>query len=224
MPNDVLLSLRGLLNFIYIMRKKSVSEVDLQQARCARELFQTKRQVFWKHGVRKDFNRARQHSMNHYEHYAVQYGAPNGLDSAIPESKHRPVVKIPYDLSNKNDTLGQVLTTNQIFEKLAACRRDFTERGLLYPGDDIGYFRDVVLAAPSTEQEGGNETRQDNSAPSNMDAISEQERREAEAELLDTAVDVEPDVHVELSKRWVPGTRFTSEYLAQTHECRRVFK
>ncbi|KIM64440.1 hypothetical protein SCLCIDRAFT_23455 [Scleroderma citrinum Foug A] len=61
----------------------------------------------------------------HYRHLIQQFGAPNGLCSSITESKHIKAVKKPWRHSNRFEALGQMFTTNQRLDKLAAARVDF---------------------------------------------------------------------------------------------------
>jgi hypothetical protein len=72
----------------------------------------------------------------HYPKLIRDFGAPNGLCSSITESKHIDAVKKPWRHSNRYNALGQMLTTNQRLDKLAAAQVDFKSRGLVL-GDSI---------------------------------------------------------------------------------------
>ncbi|KAF9221308.1 hypothetical protein BS17DRAFT_712136 [Gyrodon lividus] len=77
------------------------------------------------------FSLPHQHSMKHYCDMIQLFSTPNGLCSSITESKHIKVVKEPYHQSNHNNTLGQMLLTNQHLDKLVRCHMDFNEQGML---------------------------------------------------------------------------------------------
>lgn len=55
----------------------------------------------------------------------------NGHCTSITESKHIEAVKKPWRSSNKHDPLQQMLLTNQRYDKMAAARVDFKDRGML---------------------------------------------------------------------------------------------
>ncbi|KAF9487601.1 hypothetical protein BDN71DRAFT_1436721 [Pleurotus eryngii] len=71
------------------------------------------------------------HSLIHYIHLIQEFGAPNGLCSSITESRHITAVKKPWRRSNRWEALGQMLTTNQRFDKLAALQADYESRGMI---------------------------------------------------------------------------------------------
>jgi hypothetical protein len=89
------------------------------------------RKIFLTLGIRDNFNLPRQHSMIHSPKGIREFGAPNGLDSSITESKHIKAVKEPWQRSNRFNAIGQMLLTNQRLDKLAAARVDFVDRGML---------------------------------------------------------------------------------------------
>ncbi|TDL13110.1 hypothetical protein BD410DRAFT_847352 [Rickenella mellea] len=132
-PRDMVRTFRAFLEFCYIVRREVLTENDLVQLDDAQERFLQYREIFRTSGVRPDgFNRLpRQHSVWHYPKSIRMFGAPNGLCSSITESKHIKAVKEPWRRSNRYDALGQMLLTNQRLDKLAACRVDFTIRGML---------------------------------------------------------------------------------------------
>jgi hypothetical protein len=92
--------------------------------------FHDERQVFIEYGIREHFLLPRQHSLIHYRICIQLFGAPNGLCSSITESKHIKAVKQPYRRSSRNEPLGQMITTNQRLDKLAAARVHFASLGL----------------------------------------------------------------------------------------------
>lgn len=115
-------AIRAFLEFCYLVRRSVISEDTLEAIDDALARFHRHREIFRHVGVRDNFNLPRQHSLVHYRQMIQMFGAPNGLCSSITESKHIKAVKKPWRRSNKNMALGQMLTTNQRIEKLAAAR------------------------------------------------------------------------------------------------------
>lgn len=94
--------------------------------------FHHHREIFRESGVRPTgFSLPRQHSLTHYHHHIVKFGAPNGLSSSITESKHIVAVKKPWRQSSRYEALGQMLTINSRNDRLAAARIEFSSRGML---------------------------------------------------------------------------------------------
>ncbi|KAH9017740.1 hypothetical protein EDB83DRAFT_2508493 [Lactarius deliciosus] len=104
----------------------------LEQIQNTLDCFHSYQEIFQEIGVRPDgFSLPRQHSLAHYIFAITQFGAPNGLCSSITESKHIKAVKRPYQRSNRNKPLGQMLISNQRIDKIAAARSYMKTRGLL---------------------------------------------------------------------------------------------
>jgi len=131
LPADVLRTFRALLEFCYIARRDVITEDHLDELQDAISRFHSYREVFAPIRDGKGFSLPRQHAMVHYLELIRLFGAPNGLCSSIPESKHIRAVKEPWRRSNRNEPLFQMLTTNQRLDQLAAARVDFTKRGML---------------------------------------------------------------------------------------------
>lgn len=90
--------------------------------------FHQSREIFVTTGVRDpDSVPPRQHALMHYPKLIRDFGAPNGLCSSITESQHIVSVKDPWRRSNRYNALGQMLTTNQRSDKLAAVRVKIVE-------------------------------------------------------------------------------------------------
>jgi len=130
-PGDMVRAIRAFIEFCYIARREVQDTKSIQELEDALETFHRYRAIFKTTGVRSDFNLPRQHSLLHYAKLIRAYGAPNGLCSSITESKHIKAIKEPWRRSNHYDALGQMLTTNQRLDKLAASRADFEARGML---------------------------------------------------------------------------------------------
>jgi hypothetical protein len=149
-PSDMMRTLRALLEFIYIARRNVLDTDSIAEMHAALAEFHRFREIFVTTGVREPNTiPPRQHALMHYPKLIREYGAPNGLCSSITESKHIKAVKKPWRRSNRYNALGQMLTTNQHLDKLAAARADFEDQGLL---DDHGmyhnYFYDLLYMKP----------------------------------------------------------------------------
>lgn len=97
--------------------------------------FRKYRTIFQEAGVRSNdssaFSLPRQHAMAHYRLHIENFGAPSGLCTSTPESKHKPAVKRPWRRSNRCEALKQILLTNERNDKLASACVDFKQRGML---------------------------------------------------------------------------------------------
>lgn len=124
-------TVRAFLEFCYLVRRNVINETSLTQIEDTLSRFYQYRKVFKDENVVKSFSLPWQHSMKHYVDMIRQFGAPNGLCSSITESKHIKAVKEPYQRSNRNEPLGQMLLTNQQLDKLASARSDFAAHGML---------------------------------------------------------------------------------------------
>ena len=140
------------LDVYYIARRPDINEDTLSAFDSALGRFHTFREVFRTVGVRpKGFSLPRQHSLIHYRRHIEEFGAPGGLCSSITESRHITAVKKPWRRSSRYEALGQMLTTNQRLDKLAAARTDFVERGMLPPS----YMPPASVSKPPDEDDEG---------------------------------------------------------------------
>ncbi|KAF8879040.1 hypothetical protein BD779DRAFT_1612954 [Infundibulicybe gibba] len=132
-PPRMVRALSAFLDFCYLVRRNIINEATLDAIDDALARFHRDRIIFEEVGVRSHgFSLPRQHSMMHYRFLIEMFGAPNGLCSSITESKHIKAVKEPWRRSSHFHALGQMLTTNQRLDKLAAARSDFKARGMLF--------------------------------------------------------------------------------------------
>lgn len=123
-------ALSAFLDFCYLVRRSVIDEVALDAIDNALARFHRNCIAFC--AIRPGgFSLPRQHSHKHYRHLIQLFGAPNGLCSSITESKHIKAVKELWRCSSHFEALGQMLLTNQRIDKLAACRVDFKECGML---------------------------------------------------------------------------------------------
>ncbi|KAG9217551.1 hypothetical protein CCMSSC00406_0008478 [Pleurotus cornucopiae] len=131
-PSEIIKTFRNFLDFCYLVRRPVFTPQTLDQVNQSLAAFHESREVFRDLGVRPDgFSLPRQHSLIHYPHLIQEFGVPNGLCSSITESRHITAVKKPWRRSSRWNALGQMLTTNQRLDKLAAMRTDFETRGML---------------------------------------------------------------------------------------------
>ncbi|KZP04646.1 hypothetical protein FIBSPDRAFT_915040 [Athelia psychrophila] len=117
-PPQMVRALSAFLDFCYLVRRDVIDEATLDDIDDALSRFQRDRVAFGDVRAR-GFSLPRQHSL----------------------SMHIRAVKEPYRRSSHFQALGQMLLTNQRLDKLAACRTDFFERGML-----VGWYR----VSPST--------------------------------------------------------------------------
>ena len=128
-------TISAFLDFYYIARMDSFTVKELNALDDALFRFQKYRTIFQEAGVRNNdptaFSLPRQHSMAHYRVHIENFGAPSGLCTSTPESKHKSAVKRPWRRSNRCEALKQILLTNERNDKLASAYVDFKRRGML---------------------------------------------------------------------------------------------
>lgn len=161
-PSEMLKCISAFIDVCYIVRRGEITESALAELQTALKRFHEYRQVFQTLGVRADgFSLPCQHSLIHYLHHIMEFGAPNGLCSSITESRHITAVKKPWRRSSRYNALGQMLTTNQRLDKLAAARTDFWSRGMLPP-----------MFAPPPEPTKPAEEDEDESGPTDVEHVT----------------------------------------------------
>ena len=89
-------AISAFLDFCYLVRRPAITAVDLVEIQSALDRYHQARTIFVETGVRETLSLPRQHAITHYPRMIQQFGAPNGLDSSITESKHVKGVKEPY--------------------------------------------------------------------------------------------------------------------------------
>ncbi|KAI0028625.1 hypothetical protein K488DRAFT_80584 [Vararia minispora EC-137] len=130
---QVVQCLAPFMDFCYTVRLSEGGESDIARIEEKLAAFQQLREVFITANVRESVSLPRQHSLCHYPILIQEFSAPNGLCSSITESRHITAFKKPWSRSNRYNTLGQMLLTNQRLEKLHAAHADFAERNMLLP-------------------------------------------------------------------------------------------
>ena len=139
-------ALAAFLDFCYIVRQSSLDEADLDALDNALQHFETERVIFETEGIHSDgISIPRIHALKHYREAIELFGAPNGISTSIVESKHIRAVKMPYQRSNKNEELGQVLLINQRQDKLAQFRAKCFAQG---KPNKLGIMYDIFNHCP----------------------------------------------------------------------------
>ncbi|KAJ3980770.1 hypothetical protein F5890DRAFT_1418942 [Lentinula detonsa] len=131
LPEDIMKCLSAFLEFCYLVRRSDIDENCLKSIQRTIETFHHYRDSFKTLGVREHFSLPRMHSIVHYPLLITEFGAPNGLDSSITESRHITAVKKPWRRSNRNAALSQILLTNQRNDKLSALRSRLVDQNLI---------------------------------------------------------------------------------------------
>lgn len=134
-PREVIRSFNAYLDFCYIARASTFTQLTLDRLDNTLKRFHECRKVFQHLGIRDPtsagFSLPRQHAMTHYCQHIENFGAPNGLCSSITESKHISAVKRPWRRSSRYNAIHQIMQTNRRAEKLSAARTAFTSHGML---------------------------------------------------------------------------------------------
>jgi len=108
-----------------------------------------------------------QHALFHYCRLIEDFGVPGGLCSSITESRHITTIKKPWHQSNRYNSLGQMLRTNQCLDKLTAMHCNFVLHGMLPGGHASGRTLSHVLP----RSVGGNGAESDDEGPADEDVI-----------------------------------------------------
>ena len=133
-PSKILKCISAFIDVCYIICRGEVTESALTKFQAVLKRFHKYHKVFKTFSVRPTgFSLSRQHSLIHYLHHIMEFGAPNGLCSSITESNHITAVKKPWQRSSHYNALCQMLTTIQQLDKLAAVCVDFWSCGKLPP-------------------------------------------------------------------------------------------
>lgn len=138
-PPEIVRTFRAFLEFCYIARQEYITEEALSKLEDALAHFHENCTIFETSGVRPaGFNLPWQHALVHYPSLIRAFGAPNGLSTSITECQHIRSVKEPWQRSNHNNALWQVLVTNTCTCKLVAAGSDFKGHGMLAAPTDEG--------------------------------------------------------------------------------------
>ncbi|TFK61918.1 hypothetical protein BDN72DRAFT_863235 [Pluteus cervinus] len=137
-PEGMVRTVSTFMEFCYLARRSIINTKDLEVMEAVLDDFHRQREIFKHEGIRADFNLPRQHSLRHYRLQIQRFGAPNGLCSSITESKHIKDVKEPWRRSNRNQPLGQMLTTIQRTAQLQVFDTHARSRDLFKLGINIG--------------------------------------------------------------------------------------
>ncbi|KAI5987164.1 hypothetical protein EDC04DRAFT_2873452 [Pisolithus marmoratus] len=131
-PDQMVQALSAFMDFCYIVTQSSLDEADLDALDKALQCFESEHSIFEREGIYSDgISIPWIHALQHYHEAIELFGAPNGLSTSIVESKHIHAVKKPYQQSNKNEELAQVLLVNQWQDKLAWFQAEHFAEGLL---------------------------------------------------------------------------------------------
>lgn len=126
-------AIAAFLDFCYLVRRPSINQDHLRLIQEALDRFHQYRKVFQTTGVhQKGFSLPQQHSMVHYIHHIIAFGAPSGLCSSITESMHIRAVKKPWRRSSRHNPLLQILQTNTRLSKLSTFWHLLVTQGMLH--------------------------------------------------------------------------------------------
>ncbi|EIM79626.1 uncharacterized protein STEHIDRAFT_69183 [Stereum hirsutum FP-91666 SS1] len=105
---EVILTVRGVLDFIYYSHFEMHSDESLEEMDRAWQLFHAHKKVFIELGLRKHFNIPKIHSMKHYIPSIRSRGPAPGFNTEGSERLHIEYAKLGYRASNKKAYLRQM--------------------------------------------------------------------------------------------------------------------
>ena len=105
---NVVSAVRAALDFIYYAHFERHTGSTLKRLETAWTDFHEKKSVFITHGIRKDFNFPKLHSMQHYVHMIKSHGTVDGFNTELPERLHIIIAKDAFDHTNKRDYIPQM--------------------------------------------------------------------------------------------------------------------
>ncbi|QRV97139.1 DNA-dependent ATPase [Ceratobasidium sp. AG-Ba] len=108
--NDVLNALRAILDFIYYARLPVHTSNTLLQLSDSLSTWHEHKSIFVRLGIRDTtlFEINKLHSMEHYPELIIGLGAPDGLNTELPERLHIEYAKIAYRATNRKDFAQQM--------------------------------------------------------------------------------------------------------------------
>ena len=109
-PNDVMLTFRALLDFIYLAQYPTHDDTTLKYMTDALELFHKHKDVLVELGIREHMNIPKLHSLLHYVEAIRRLGCLDGLNTETSERLHIDYAKKAYNASNNRDYLPQMTT------------------------------------------------------------------------------------------------------------------
>ncbi|KAK0218877.1 hypothetical protein IW262DRAFT_1448874 [Armillaria fumosa] len=111
-PEPIIQCLTSFLDFCYLVCHSDITETTLAKINMAVSCFHQYREAFIE---------------------CVDFGAPNGVCSSITESWHITAMKKPWQHSNRNNTMSQMLLTNQHLDKLHVLHGFLANKRLIAP-------------------------------------------------------------------------------------------
>ncbi len=107
---EVILAVRGVLDFIYLASLQSHTSTTLELLRSALDQFHENKEIFIKLEARNQdhFNIPKIHSMEHYKDLIQLFGSADGYNTESPERLHINYAKDAYRASNRKDYTQQM--------------------------------------------------------------------------------------------------------------------
>ncbi|KJA17560.1 hypothetical protein HYPSUDRAFT_146380 [Hypholoma sublateritium FD-334 SS-4] len=115
---QVILAVRGILDFIYYTHFGSHTDISLVQLDAAWLLFHENKDVFEDLEIRKHFNISKLHNIRHYIDSIRSHGTTDGFNTEGSERLHIDLAKAGYLASNKKDYILQMTTWLQRQESI----------------------------------------------------------------------------------------------------------
>ncbi|KIP05982.1 hypothetical protein PHLGIDRAFT_73354 [Phlebiopsis gigantea 11061_1 CR5-6] len=109
-PNEVVLAVRGLLDFIYLASLQAHTTKTLALLRDALDRFHTHKNAFIEYKARspEHFNIPKYHMLEHYVELILRFGTTDGFNTEWSERLHIDYAKDAYRASNKKDYIAQM--------------------------------------------------------------------------------------------------------------------
>jgi len=108
MDPQVILAVRGVLDFIYYAHFETHTDESLAQLDAAWLLFHENKVIFEDLDIRKHFNISKLHSMKHYFDAIRFLGTADGYNTEGSERLHIDLAKVGYRASNKKEYIRQM--------------------------------------------------------------------------------------------------------------------
>lgn len=105
---EVILAVRGVLDFIYYAHFAVHTEESLKKLDRAWLMFHENKHVFVEMGIREHFNISKLHNIRHYVDMIRSLGTADGYDTEGTERLHIDFAKVGYVASNKKEYIRQM--------------------------------------------------------------------------------------------------------------------
>jgi hypothetical protein len=168
---QVLLAVRGVLDFIYYAHFETHSDESLAKLEVAWLMFHSNKEIFERLEIRSHFNISKIHNIQHYPDSIRSRGTADGFNTEGTERLHIDLAKMGYAAGNKKEFIRQMTVW--------LCRQEAVHQRCLYLQWAVpGYIAEVLRDEDEGMRE--NEGVEDGDGADDVDIVGEREGMEVQ--------------------------------------------